>query len=35
VGLLIPGAMLPVLVALSVLGVITVAQRVFAALRGA
>ena len=35
VGLLIPGAMLPVLVILSVLGVITVAQRVTAALRGA
>jgi phosphatidylglycerophosphate synthase len=35
VGLLIPGAMLPVLVVLSVLGVITVVQRIFAALRSA
>jgi hypothetical protein len=35
IGLLIPGAMLPVLVILSVLGVITVIQRVFGALRGA
>jgi CDP-diacylglycerol--glycerol-3-phosphate 3-phosphatidyltransferase len=35
VGLLIPGAMLPVLVALSVLGVITLLQRVSLALRGA
>ena len=35
VGLLIPHAMLPVLVALSVLGVITVVQRALAALRGA
>ena len=35
VGLLIPGAMLPVLVLLAVLGTVTVVQRVFAALRGA
>jgi CDP-diacylglycerol--glycerol-3-phosphate 3-phosphatidyltransferase len=35
VGLLVPGAMLPVLVALSVLGVITLVQRVSLALRGA
>ena len=35
VGLLFPRAMLPVLVLLAVLGVITVAQRVFAALEGA
>jgi len=35
VGLLIPGAMLPVLVVLAVLGVITVVQRVFAALEAA
>jgi len=35
VGLLIPGAMLPVLVLLSVLGTVTVIQRVFSALRGA
>jgi CDP-diacylglycerol---glycerol-3-phosphate 3-phosphatidyltransferase len=35
VGLLIPGAMLPVLVILAVLGVITLLQRVIAALGGA
>jgi CDP-diacylglycerol---glycerol-3-phosphate 3-phosphatidyltransferase len=35
VGLMIPGAMLPVLVILSVLGVITVGQRASAALKGA
>jgi CDP-diacylglycerol---glycerol-3-phosphate 3-phosphatidyltransferase len=35
VGLLIPGAMLPVLVVLAALGVITALQRVFAALEGA
>jgi CDP-diacylglycerol---glycerol-3-phosphate 3-phosphatidyltransferase len=35
IGLLFPGAMLPVLVLLAVLGVITVAQRVYAALKGA
>src|SRR5262245_6938615 len=35
VGLLIPGAMMPVLVALSALGVITVVQRVFGSLRSA
>lgn len=35
VGLLIPGAMLPVLVALAVLGVITLLQRASLALRGA
>jgi CDP-diacylglycerol--glycerol-3-phosphate 3-phosphatidyltransferase len=35
IGLLIPGAMLPVLVILSVLGVITIAQRASAALKGA
>ncbi len=34
-GLLIPHAMLPVLVLLAVLGALTVAQRVFVALRGA
>jgi phosphatidylglycerophosphate synthase len=34
-GLLIPGAMLPVLVVLAALGVITAIQRVFAALEGA
>jgi CDP-diacylglycerol---glycerol-3-phosphate 3-phosphatidyltransferase len=35
VGLVIPGAMLPVLVLLVVLGTVTVVQRVFSALRGA
>jgi phosphatidylglycerophosphate synthase len=35
IGLLIPGAMLPVLVVLAALGVITAIQRVFAALEGA
>ena len=35
VGLLIPGAMTPVLVLLALLGVVTVAQRVLAALRAA
>ncbi len=35
IGLLIPGAMLPVLVILALLGVITVAQRASAALKGA
>ena len=35
VGLVIPGAMLPVLVLLAVLGTVTVVQRVFSALRGA
>ena len=35
VGLLIPGAMLPVLVLLAVLGAVTVAQRAFSALTGA
>jgi CDP-diacylglycerol---glycerol-3-phosphate 3-phosphatidyltransferase len=35
IGLLIPGAMLPVLVILAALGVITALQRVFAALEGA
>jgi len=35
VGLMIPGAMLPVLVLLAVLGSVTVVQRVFSALRGA
>jgi CDP-diacylglycerol--glycerol-3-phosphate 3-phosphatidyltransferase len=35
IGLVIPGAMLPVLVLLSVLGTVTVVQRVYSALRGA
>jgi CDP-diacylglycerol--glycerol-3-phosphate 3-phosphatidyltransferase len=35
IGLVIPGAMLPVLVLLSVLGIVTVVQRVYSALRGA
>ncbi|TMM23135.1 MAG: CDP-alcohol phosphatidyltransferase family protein [Actinobacteria bacterium] len=35
VGLVIPGAMLPVLVLLAVLGTVTVVQRVYSALRGA
>jgi CDP-diacylglycerol--glycerol-3-phosphate 3-phosphatidyltransferase len=35
IGLLIPGAMLPVLVVLSTLGTVTMLQRAFAALRGA
>jgi CDP-diacylglycerol--glycerol-3-phosphate 3-phosphatidyltransferase len=35
VGLVIPGAMLPVLVLLSVLGTVTVVQSVYSALRGA
>jgi CDP-diacylglycerol--glycerol-3-phosphate 3-phosphatidyltransferase len=34
VGLMVPGAMLPVLVLLAVLGIVTVVQRVFAALEG-
>lgn len=35
IGLLIPGAMLPVLVVLATLGAVTMLQRAFAALRGA
>ena len=35
IGLLIPGAMTPVLVVLALLGVVTVAQRIVAALQGA
>src|SRR6266568_391942 len=35
VGLVIPGAMLPILVLLAVLGTVTVVQRVYSALRGA
>ena len=35
IGLVIPGAMLPVLMLLSVLGSVTVVQRVYSALRGA
>ncbi len=35
IGLLIPGAMTPILVVLAVLGVVTVVQRVLAALRAA